>query len=46
MKALKKGPEKKSSASSENSDNFPMDDYTNNKNSPYSDKFDQFELKQ
>ena len=44
MKALKKGPEKKSSASSENRDKFPMDDYTSNKNSPYSDKFDQFEL--
>ena len=44
MKALKKGPEKKSSASSENRDKFPMDDCTSNKNSPYSDKFDQFEL--
>ena len=44
MKALKKRPEKKSSASTENKDKFPMDDYTSNKNSPYSDKFDQFEL--
>ena len=44
MKALKKGPEKKTSASFENRDKFPMDDYTSNKNSAYSDKFDQFEL--
>ena len=44
MKALKKGPEKKTSASFENKDKFPMDDYTSNKNSPYSDIFDQFEL--
>ena len=44
MKAFKKRPEKKSSASTENKDKFPMDDYTSNKNSPYSDKFDQFEL--
>ena len=43
MKALKKGPEKETSASFENKDKFPMDDYTSNKNSAYSDKFDQFE---
>ena len=44
MKALKKKPEKKLSAISENRDKFQIDDYTSNKNSPYSDKFDQFEL--
>ena len=44
MKAIKKGPEKKSSASSENRDKFPMYNYTSNKNSTNSDKFGQFEL--